>query len=96
MEGKEFKLRQGHRSARRGTDDWTNFGLFLIEHVRRRHTGHMRVTRSPTGLLNSNWLLLLLLAEVSTFMVIMACQVDVVWSITVAEALCAVNQLRPR
>lgn len=55
------------------------------------------MTRSPTGLLGSNWLLLLLLlAEVSTFMVIMACQVDVVWSITVAEALCAVNQLRPR
>lgn len=41
-------------------------------------------------------LLLLLLAEVSTFMVIMACQVDVVWSITVAESVCAVNQLRPR
>lgn len=54
------------------------------------------MTRSPTGLLGSNWLLLLLLAEVSTFMVIMACQVDVVWSITVAEALYAVNQLRPR
>lgn len=92
--GQGMEQEKGHRRARRGTDDWTNFGLFLIEHVRRRHTGHMRVTRSPTGLLSSNWLLLL--AEVSTFMVIMACQVDVVWSITVVEALCAVNQLRPR
>lgn len=93
--GQGMEQEKGLRGARRGTDDWTNFGLFLIEHVRRRHTGHMRVTRSPTGLLSSNWLLLLL-AEVSTFMVIMACQVDVVWSITVVEALCAVNQLRPR
>jgi len=37
-----------------------------------------------------------LLAEVSTFMVIMACQVDVVWSITtVVKDVVVVNQLCP-
>lgn len=54
----------------------TNFGLFLIEHVRRRHTGHIRGAESDSGEEEppQSLLLLLLLAEVSTFMVIMACQ----------------------